>query len=381
VAVVALAGCLTGGSDDDAEPEGQSLNVSTSPSSNASGNATYLQASDYNQTHVHDYWPGRAERKVLISRNVETNRLSSASWTTFSVYTGEPDPSVGWVCFSLPNGSFVPEGTGQLSVEVDATGALENGQQVLRYDPANADRWHEIEAQGATANWTIDVTPEMTDLPHAKSTRWACELEAEGPGAVLDGSVNVTIVAEKTRDFETWPEHQDSWDRGNEIRIELSPVNETFDKLEQELAPAATGSENRRFTLAEGEIVPPETEVLLVDFRYERSDDAKNEANADVWLLVKLGSSSRWLTHAEDRIVEQRDGFKRYAIPVDGATWDSPYANESSWRFRIHAPSGVRGQTDKPVYNHLAGAGQGEVPVDARAFREVPDWLEEPSDE
>lgn len=377
-AMLVTSGCITGDDEStDGEDEGQSLDVSTNSNGtagNSSDNATYLKNSDYNQTHVHDYWPGISDEKVLMSQNVDT-------YLSFWLEPEDPDASVGATWFSLPNGSFVPVGTGNLTVEIDATGSLENGEISMGYNPANTARWTQMEAKGAQASWEIPVDPEQTDPPHAKSTDWEFRLEAEGNGAVLDGEVNVTILAHKTRDLDEWPEHPDFWDRGNRTQLHLANLNDTFDEQEAEVYIGPVRPEEKNLTLPEGTIVPPETEVLLLDFWYARSDAPKNAANADVELRVKHGSSSTWYSYAEHRIVQEKDGYKQYAIPVDGSSWDSPYVEESDWKFQVYAPFGANTQgteaRDVTVDLGFAEVGEGNVTLDATAFREPPEWLDQ----
>jgi len=387
-ALLLVSGCLSVGSEgsDTSQAEassesGESLNVSTNGSStNETQNATYLKDSDYNETHVHDYWPGISNEKVLMNHDVNVNPFSSAFRTTFASAFDEPRTSVGWAYFSLPNGSFVPVGTGNLTVEVDATGALENGQIRLHYTPANTADWTEMEARDAEGEWAIDVSPEMTDPPHSKSTRWAFQLEATGNGGFMEGDVNVTITAEKTRELKQWPSHPDFWNSGEKTQLHLANVNETFDKQEVAFVDQATGDDDKNITLPEGTIVPPETETLLLDFWYEREAGATDDANSEVDLRVKFGSSSSYYSWVEDHIVEEKPGYKAYAIPVDGSNWDSPYASESNWKFRVNVPLTVSTE-DTSLRFGLAEVGQGNVTIDATAFRETPQWIEQASED
>lgn len=379
-----LSGCITGGSETDEDPvqETQSLSngsVDTNGTpENASDNATYLKNDDYNQTHVHDYWPGNSTQKVLMDETVETDTFFSVFYTAFSPLFQDPKTGVGVTWFSLPNGSFVPVGTGELVVEVDATGALENGQMALRYNPADSSEYTKMDPQGAQATWTIPVEPTMTDPPHSKSTRWAFVLEADGTGAVLDGEINVKITAEKTRELEAWPEHPDFWDKGHKTRLHLFNKNGTYDELGSFIVDAARGQQSEEpVTFPEGTIVPPETKVLLVKFWYGRDTHAKNAANGDVTLRVKEGSSSNWYGSTYDDEVRDEQNFKMFAIPVDGSNWDSPYAEQSSWAFQVWAPTGARvPQEDASLTMGLGESGSGNFTLDATAYRVVPPWLQ-----
>ncbi len=370
VGLLLVSGCLGGGSGtSDADDNGpQTIDTTASGNqtpANASENATYLKNQDYNETHVHDYWPGNATEKVLMDETVEAG------------FWFDSDASVGGTWFSLPNGSFVPEGTGELVVEVDATSALERGQQALSYTPANTNRYTQMDGQGAQATWEIEVSPEMADMPHAKSTRWAFTLEADGAGSVLDGEAHVRITAVKLHDLEAWPEHPDFWDKGQTTKLDLETINGTFERLET-FASGLTdrGTPENAINFSDGTIVPPETKVLLLKFWFARDSSPTNNANGDVNLRVKEGSSSYWYSYQEHRIVREKPGYKMYAIPVDGASWDSPYAEKSRWSMLIDAPTGFRvPQEDATLEMGFAQVGSGNYTIDADVYRVIPPWL------
>ncbi len=384
-----LAGCL-GGSDDDAgdpasNASGESIEAQTSTNSsttNATGNATYLQNSDYSKAHIHDYW-GEASEKVIMDEVIEVNPFLSVFYTTFAPFIdGEPRASVGTAFFSLPNGSFVPEGAGELRVQVDATGSLRNGQMSLGYQAANSATFAQTDPQDAQAEWILELTPDMADLPHAKSTRWAFRLDASGAGAVLEGEVSVKMTAVKTYEIEAWPEHPDFWENGTRNKLHLANINATFEKLEHEFTFFLQEEETDAIPLPEGTIVPPETSLLLVDFWYALDGDVKNNANGDAELRAKEGSASSFYRGLWWNEVENEPNHIRYAIPVDGSNWDSPYAEESAWAFLVYAPFGVRDPTTDEAFMRMGimEVGSGNVTVDVTAYRTVPDWLEMPDD-
>lgn len=385
--MLVLSGCITGGGDDADEldrsetAEAQRLadQEANRTAGNATGNATYLRNTDYNRSHVHDYW-GEATTKVLMDETVSTETFFSVFYTTFSPLFDEPQTDVGVVFFALPNGTFVPEGTGLLHVEIDATSALKQGQVQLSYLDATSDSFTELPAQGAQATWTIETSPTMVDLPHAKSSRWGFLLEADGAGGVLDGDIAVTVTAEKTREIEAWPEHPDFWEAGTREKMHLMSLNETFQHQETFVTQVADGQEEgEAIALPPGTIVPPETSILLVKLWYGMDESATNQANGGVHLLVEEGSSNRGARLAWSDQVRTEEGFKMYAIPVTGATWDSPYAEESQWSFGLYVPMGMRDPQDgsEMMTLGIAELGAGNITLDVTAYREIPGWLQE----
>lgn len=387
-ALLLTAGCLGGtgeNPDENADTERRaSTNLTGEAAENfpeASENATYLQNQDYSDEHIHDYWNG-ADERILMDEVVETQLVRDVFLTAFWPFiAGEPRASVGNVWFTLPNGSFVPEGTGELFVEIDATAALKGGQVALAYRPANGDDFVFLDPQAAQASWTIELTPEMADLPHSSSTRWYWLVSAEGPGAVLDGPINVRVTAKRLFDIEAWPEHPDFWQQGHLTRLDLANLSGTYDYAEaREFMAEESGLV--KVHLPPGVIVPPETKVLLVDFQYTRSGDAKNTLNGEVELAVKEGSTAGYYRGMWWETIEREDGHKVYAIQVDESNQDSPYAAESGWAFEVHAFLGAEAPTGDGRWNMgIAEVGSGEFTLDVKAFRVLPDWLEQAIEE
>ncbi|MDX1611558.1 MAG: hypothetical protein R3185_04255 [Candidatus Thermoplasmatota archaeon] len=336
---------------------------------------TYLQNQDYDQAHLHDYWNG-AERLVLMDEVLSTHTSTSLATTLFAPFTGEPRTGVGVLPFTLPNGTFVPEGTGEVLVEVDATTSLENGEIQLGYRAANQAEMAHMEPGPAQASWTIETTPPMADLPHAKSTRWAFQLSAQGPGAGLDGDVAIRVTAIRVHEITAWPAHDDAWQAGTIEEIHLANVTGTYDYASQHLFQPAD-ADYEVIDLPQGTIVPPETQALVVTMHYERDEgDPKNRLNGPVILIVKVGSNSRGYTVMHGNAIEDVPGKVVYAIPVDGSNQDSPYADQSGWRFRLHAPMGYH-DDERTIDIGGMDLGSGSYDVGVDAYRVLPAWLEE----
>jgi len=382
VALLLGAGCL-GGSDDASDDRPSRMTTveerKAEVLANASDNATYLENDDYFEFHIHDYWGG-AEERILMDEIVSTGSDRSAFRALFiSVFRGDPQTSLGYAEFSLPNGSFVPEGTGELFVEVDATAALRNGQVILGYRAANADQMVEMEAQPAVASWTIPLEPSMADMPHASSTRWAWSLRADGNGAILDGEVSVRITAKRVFDIDAWPEHPDFWQGGNLTRLDLHQQDGSFQYADPEVFRWTGQFTPETITLPVGTLVPPETSVILVFFHYELDGDVKNNLNAWTELFVKEGSSSNGFRPLWWDSVERSEGERVYAILADETNWDSPYASESDWAFQVISYMGLRSDVmcEDGCPMGFAYVGSGTYHVEIQAFREVPPWLED----
>lgn len=370
-----LAGCLGGESEPRPTASDPAGSAGNATDAGVAANATYLRNLDYSREHIHDYWQG-ADARLLMDETLTTNTMQGVFYTAFRpLIDGRTSTSAGMVPFTLPNGTFVPEGTGELLVEVDATAALRGGEVVLSHQAANAYEYTALEAQGAQAGWTIELTAEMADVPHAKSTRWSFLLEADGAGGLLDGEVAVKVTAKRLFEIDAWPEHPDFWDAGAVTKLDLGNTTGAYDYAGQHVFYDPTESP---FVIVEpAGLVPPETSALLVTLTFERDEaDPKNRLNGPVLLVVKDGASSRGFAVMHGNKIVDEPGRLVYAVPVHSDSWDSPYAGSSGWAFEVHAPFGYH--DDEQVID-VGGLdiGKGTFDVGIVAYRVVPPWLDE----
>lgn len=204
-AMTLLAGCASDApaADETAVNETAVAFVQDYTLGNESIPAAELQNATLGDDHVHDAWAG-AQELVLLDETIEAGDCEGpqdaafyAMVTTFNAQ----GPAYGCARLSLPEGAVVPEGTGELRIEVDATGALKSGAMEIQF--RNKAREERLEASSEPQHvWTIPLAEADWDIAHATSTTFVMYLGAVGPGALLQGPVLARVVAAKADGWE-----------------------------------------------------------------------------------------------------------------------------------------------------------------------------------
>lgn len=195
VVSLTLAGCAAPGA--------------TEPGPEAVGNASVVFTEDYafanttvpkeelqnatlGEEHVHDAWGG-FEELVLLD---ETREAGLCEGPVDAAFYAVVNGGFGCVGAFLPEGVVVPEGTGQLRIEVDATDALKAGE--MRFQFRNKAREEELDASADPKTvWLLPLAQPDWDIPHAPATSFVMYVGAAGPGSVFEGAVHLRIVAER----------------------------------------------------------------------------------------------------------------------------------------------------------------------------------------
>lgn len=195
--LVALAGCLGGGADDDAAvPSGPALLESGPPGSGAHGlptNATALGPPI-------DPWGEETER-VLFDGAVEDVRCVIAGTPGNPEAIDVACPFEGML-IPIGDAPFIPEGTGSLVVEADASSALKAGSYhyfLITQGRNTGTLWNEDRTPEPKHTWTVELTPADWDYEYRGVTVVETGFWASGEDGlnVLDGDIRVTITAQR----------------------------------------------------------------------------------------------------------------------------------------------------------------------------------------
>lgn len=153
--------------------------------------------------HVHDAW-GEATELVLFDGAVEAGLCEGpfdAALYAFLQALGDQEAVYGCARLSLDEGKVVPEGTGFLRVEADASGALKGGGYKLQW--RNKAREQDEEPSTAPQHaWRVALTETDWDIAHANATTFVMYLVATGPVGAFEGPVQARIVAERQEGWE-----------------------------------------------------------------------------------------------------------------------------------------------------------------------------------
>ena len=316
VAAVLLAGCSA------SEPAGQAApTVVTDPT-----DYSYVRNAGPGAAHVHDYWGGQQTLQVL-------DATRGSTWNTVG--------GSGWkVSFFPPENRTVPQGTAELTIQVDwqdlpMDGAPPNayGDVSLWVQPADANepRFVQLVQRGDTVR--VPVAYEEADLPHQLVSAWEFVVQYNAsslPYSAFFGSTSLVVEAHRGLELRPFPPHPDRW--GNATQLPLA------DEAGRHFWVDYTGTGNlpRRIGNLEGAVVPlgaSHVEVVL---------EHASSLPAGSLVLQYHGADTR----AFQRLApdEEAPGRMVYRIPVTDRTADGPYSNETLWEFLLDTPNATEPQ-------------------------------------
>ena len=327
-----LAGCAS-----DPEP----VEAAAAPPANASlpdaMNMTDPAASETNASlgampHVHDYWKGK-ERVTILDEDFTVDPPTAAFWTAFMFYYTH-EASVGGTFVELPEGQLVFEGTGQLDITVTWTEPTVSG---LRFVYRHAGSGEFIDwtktAQGQTVS--IPVTPEMTDMPHTKHSRWFFVFAADGAPPTAVGTFHIKMDVVKMRDVEMFPAHPDFWHGATSLELlKASGVSKSRQgpqtMVNERLEPMKTPDD----VVPGDKPVPMETVTLLANVTIKSVNPELKVHH--LHLQYRAADDISFDFHDAGQGTPSDDGKTwTWEVPVEMGQTDNPYNEKSDWAFRV----------------------------------------------
>lgn len=364
---ISWSGCAT--PDPDARPASEDSGTLSSMTPAAVGDegdpAARLDAAGA-QPHVHDYWRGR-ERVTLFDGDVDPGEPEALVFATTFTLLAERDARVGAVPWRLPNGSIVFEGTG--AVELTATPTEPTTTSIaVRYRAADSADYAGPVNLASGAPTEIEVTAQMTDMPHAATSRWEFLFQPEAPGAML-GQFRLKVDIVRTRDPSAYPGHPDRWAGASELVLldGLQRVEQA--STASRLAALAMGGDAQASAFAPAAPVPMETTRVRAEVQIVR---AEAQAGEVVDLDLSFRGADTFLTRPAGPPVEGSfdEGWIAWDLEVTMEMTDSPYADDSQWRFVLRPHVRFTGADAEP---ECAGCVDSEVEAHVRliAFRDI----------
>ena len=199
--VLLVAGCASPAQD--AKPAALQDNATSTAANYTMANASVpkeeLQNATMGAEHVHDLW-GQKEEMVLFDDTVQAGPCegpTDAALQTALTLAGEQEATSGCARFSFPEKTVVPEGTGEITVAVDASDALKAGGMELNF--RNKAREALVDdTTNPVHTFHVNLTAADWDLPHATATTWIMYVQSTGkPLGVFDGAVKGRVIAHK----------------------------------------------------------------------------------------------------------------------------------------------------------------------------------------
>lgn len=283
------------------------------------------------QPHVHDYWTGK-ERVTLLDADVDVDAQDAFRFTFFDIFMGTP--GVGGTFVELPDGAIVYEGTGKLEFTVSWTDATVTGA-ALRHRAANSRDFSEPQALTNGEALVIDVTPEMTDMPHVQTSRWGFLLHPAQAGQSIVGKIHVKIDIVRLGDIMLFPGHPELFNGADTLTLFSGQGESSQSNFITGATAFATGGGFEDGGLPSQRIVPMETLTMTANLTITDVTSSQGEAT-DLFFLYKPADTGRYY-RANLVSGDMATGVFQFAWPVEMPQSDSPYAapDASQWRFDV----------------------------------------------
>ncbi len=327
---VPLAGCFSDDEDlasDPATAQGTDVDLGRD------GNVTNLTASAPDDLtgghapHIHNYW-GDSTRLVTFDGPVRVEILSRE--TFFSVI-GRKEGSVGGTRWELPEGKTVYEGTGVIVMTASWTDATITGIGMAYKPPTEAetaDSYRDVVPLQNGVPLELEVTPEMTDMPHEAVSRWGFLFDAGGTPGVAQGTFNLKFEIVRVRDVMKFPGHPDMYEDTDHYVLADKPFryeNPSFASFFLEYA-----IDKRREVLTPDTGVPMETRFLILELTIDSASASAPIVESQGLDLFYRGADGE--RHRADPLSVEGNVWT-FGLPVTDAQVDSPYTDVSAWRF------------------------------------------------
>lgn len=377
-AVALLAVAFTGCLGDDA-PSGEPAPQAADAAPVADVNETVddgtgeMPADIGHQPHMHDYWMGK-ERVTLMDEVVEVDPFTAFAFTFFDVARGTP--GVGGTFVDLPDGAIVYEGTGQLEFTASWTDATVTGMGLSHRTPADP-QFSETQPLTQAQALVIPVTPEMTDMPHEKDSRWAFLLVPAETGQAIVGKVHVKIDIVRMRDIEQFPGHPELFGGAHTLTLFSGPATSSSQNFAMRGVGFLTGGAPQESGVASQEVVPMETRAMTANVTITSSTSNIGQVS-DVSFLYKPADSAGRFQRAQLLSADAEKGVYQFAWPVEMRQTDSPYAKTSQWRFDLLIATDPTGQGMQT--SGLADA-KVEYTLDVVAYDALLEGIEPPAED
>lgn len=356
----AFAGCLSGKPSAPADEKARTQAAVAAAASNATVNSSMVDDGSGSVdtgrvAHMHDYWQGR-ERITLLNDDVSVDAPNAIGFTFFDVLRGTP--GVGGSVVNLPDEAIVYEGTGKMEFTITWTDPTITGMG-LSYKTAASPSYGAPKDMKSGAPVSIDVAPDMTDMPHEKTSRWGFLLTPDQAGQVIFGKFHIKIDIIRMRDITLFPGHPELFHGLHTLELWKGAASSSQTTFVTQGVNAVTKSPGQDDTLQSKAVVPMEARSMTANVTVKSvNNDIGKMTN--LTFLVKPANSNRY-ADAKLISVDAATNTYRYAWLVDMRMTDSPYAKESMWRFDVQVDTDPSSGT---FHSQCGGCSNAKVDYD-----------------
>lgn len=332
--------------------------------------------------HEHDAW-GTLLELTVIDRTIETGDCATTSKSALLLLEsvrGSQEAHYGCAYFRLDDGVIIPEGTERLDIAMDASGlATHQGGIELWYRNSQTPNKVLVESTTeAVYTFSISMTREEWDVPHAEESEWFFELRPSGQAAAMDGPIDIFGVAHRV---ENWipilgSRHIDHWAPDAPHTFITPDIQLLMDETVSMKAPSylsTVGGQEGEHSFDMSDIVPPGTSIVSVVVQYAEIGGC--EPPFGCWVVPKLQPAKSSVHYGGEEVARGATyGIYTFAVP-EPIVPDSTYAKESTysvWLDMMACPNGedstVNGRIDECL-GDTANDLTADVRVEVEAWR------------
>lgn len=324
----AFAGCMGNDGAPTEEPHVAAANESELSNVSVDDGTEEMDVDLGHMPHLHDYWQGK-ERVTIMDEDVEVDEFSAVFFTFIDVFRGTP--GVGGTFFQFPEGSLVYEGTGQMEIIPTWSDPTVTGAG-LRYRTPSSDSFTPVQSLAQGQPLVLDITPEMTDMPHDKESRWVFLLVPAQAGQAIVGNVHFHIDIIRMRDITLFPGHPELFHGANTLTLFDGAAKSSSQNFASQIVGFMTDNEQES-GVRSSQVVPMETLSMTANVTITSATSNIGQVT-DVDFLFKPAGSFR-SQRAQVISADIEKGIYQFAWPVEMSETDSPYAKTSQWAFDL----------------------------------------------
>lgn len=356
----ALAGCLGGEEPLDEGASPTPTNTTATPNATLpDGRGTAVAFEETNVTeegvggieHKHDYWSGK-ETIVLYDDDV-----TLTCPPCMPDGEGSQPKSVAYLKLGeLPDASgdaLVYEGAERVELLFGAPAVFDTAPNAapvsyfVQYRSAADSEWRDPMPITIDTPVAIEVTPQMTDMPHSTRSLWVFRITSSVPD---ESTLPLTITVFRGRDVVDWPGHPEFYANGGSRVV-----------MDQHVTTHMSGFESSMLYDSGGTWAYPErliswgTQEIVVIANVTSTSNALGAAPTGFFLEVHnatvIGPEVTFGSRHSD--VKGNNDLTTYEfhILVDDVGMDGPYQPASRWGFRLMAVFATL--PENPVANGL----------------------------
>jgi hypothetical protein len=346
-AMLALAGCLAQKPAEDpataAAPDGPSraANATAEPM-NDDGTRAATSVDTGHMPHMHDYWKGK-ERVTIFDGDLQPDE-ENATFATFFQVLFLHRAAAGGMLWNPPDGQIVYEGTGAMELTATWTDPRVTSIAFIYhfYHSPDSSGWRNGGSLPNGKAFSLPLTPDMTDMPHAKTSKWQLGFGPDQePGALL-GPFHLKVDLVRTGDIMLFPAHPDLWEGKHErVVLDADHHGSQVSYMKRAAQPATQGN----FTEDEvgfAKTVPMETRGVRFAVTVSSATSTPGKV-VQLGLFVHGADTTNLLRCATKPLNATLPATVVWEIPATMDMSDSPYATQSAWRFLVEPQTSFTG--------------------------------------